>query len=124
MTFWLTGTEDGVMCNLSSPSFLEWDAMTLFIESVMSRIAMTDYSPDPNMGVALLKSALAYQSQVIILLLLPPPFNKKNPETKILFRVNRNLKVERILILVLFLDQKFIHIQDRFFFFKFPFIKM
>ncbi|XP_065943324.1 exportin-5 [Magallana gigas] len=58
-----TGTEDGVMCNLSSPSFLEWDAMTLFIESVMSRIAMTDYSPDPNMGVALLKSALAYQSQ-------------------------------------------------------------
>lgn len=112
------------MCNLSSPSFLEWDAMTLFIESVMSRIAMTDYSPDPNMGVALLKSALAYQSQVIILLLLPPPFNKKTPETKILFRVNRNLKVERILILVLFLDQKFIHIQDRFFFFKFPFIKM
>lgn len=69
------------MCNLSSPSFLEWDAMTLFIESVMSRIAMTDYSPDPNMGVALLKSALAYQSQVIILLLPPPPFikNKTKP---------------------------------------------
>lgn len=91
--------------------------MTLFIESVMSRIAMTDYSPDPNMGVALLKSALAYQSQVIILLLLPPPpFNKKNPETKILFRVNRNLKVERILILVLIVVKKFNHIQDRFFF--------
>lgn len=68
MTFDWTGTKDGVLCNLSSPSFLEWDAMTLFIESVMSRIAMTDYSPDPITGVALLKSALAYQSQVIILL--------------------------------------------------------
>lgn len=68
MTFYWTGTKDGVLCNLSSPSFLEWDAMTLFIESVMSRIAMTDYSPDPITGVALLKSALAYQSQVMILL--------------------------------------------------------
>lgn len=84
MAFWLTGKEDGVMCNLSSPSFLEWDAMTLFIESVMSRIAMTDYSPDPNMGVALLKSALAYQSQVItgILLLTPPRFIKKKKPHK------------------------------------------
>lgn len=63
------------MCNLSSPSFLEWDAMTLFIESVMSRIAMTDYSPDPVTGVALLKTALAYQSQVMILL-LPSPLEK------------------------------------------------
>lgn len=68
MIFDWTGTKDGVLCNLSSPSFLEWDAMTLFIESVMSRIAMTDYSPDPITGVALLKSALAYQSQVMILL--------------------------------------------------------
>lgn len=40
--------------------------MTLFIEIVMSRIVMTDYSPDPEVGVALLKSALAYQSQVRI----------------------------------------------------------
>lgn len=52
--------------------------MTLFIEIVMSRIVMTDYSPDPEVGVALLKSALAYQSQVRISFLCsikitPPP---------------------------------------------------
>ncbi|XP_061183399.1 exportin-5-like [Saccostrea echinata] len=58
-----TGTDAGELCNLSSPSFLEWDAMTLFIESVMSRIGLTDFTPDPDVGVALLKSALAYQSQ-------------------------------------------------------------
>ena len=43
--------------------------MTLFIEIVMSRIVMTDYSPDPEVGVALLKSALAYRSQVRIFFL-------------------------------------------------------
>ncbi|XP_056022649.1 exportin-5-like [Ostrea edulis] len=58
-----TGTETNGLCNLSSPSFLEWDAMTLFIECVMSRIGMTDFTPDSDNGVALLKSVLAYQSQ-------------------------------------------------------------
>lgn len=60
----ILGTETNGLCNLSSPSFLEWDAMTLFIECVMSRIGMTDFTPDSDNGVALLKSVLAYQSQV------------------------------------------------------------
>ena len=52
-------------CNLSSPAFLEWDALTVFLESVMSRLHSTDKPKPPTEdGIRLLKAVLAYDSQV------------------------------------------------------------
>ena len=52
-------------CNLSSPSFLEWDALTVFLESVMSKVNLPKQpEADIQKGIALLKSVLQYETQV------------------------------------------------------------
>ncbi|GAB1599827.1 exportin-5-like [Argonauta hians] len=57
------GTERG-NCNLSSPAFLEWDGLTTFLESVMSRlITSPNPQPDRAAGVQLLKQVLDYNTQ-------------------------------------------------------------
>ena len=54
-------------CNLSSPTFLEWDALTVFLESVMARLHSTDKPKPPTQeGIQLLRAVLAYDSQVNI----------------------------------------------------------
>ncbi|XP_053405652.1 exportin-5-like [Mercenaria mercenaria] len=51
-------------CNLSSPSFLEWDGLTVFLESVMCRMKL-DNQPQSCIddGISLLKAVLNYESQ-------------------------------------------------------------
>ncbi|XP_014667809.1 PREDICTED: exportin-5-like [Priapulus caudatus] len=57
------GSESG-MCSYSSPTFLEWDALTVFLESVMSRILSSDKEkPAAERGILLLKSVLLYDTQ-------------------------------------------------------------
>ncbi|KAK3595986.1 hypothetical protein CHS0354_032501 [Potamilus streckersoni] len=57
------GSENG-NCNLSSPSFVDWDAMTVFLESVMSKLMLSDQpKPDPKEGIQLLKVVLEYETQ-------------------------------------------------------------
>ncbi|KAK6181164.1 hypothetical protein SNE40_009086 [Patella caerulea] len=57
------GVEKGI-CNLSSPSFLEWDALGVFLESVMLRLmASTNDKPDTTEGIELLQRVLVYQTQ-------------------------------------------------------------
>ena len=60
----IAGSEGG-HCNLSSPSFLEWDALTVFLESVMSKFPLAA-EPKPAMmeGVELLRSVLNYDTKV------------------------------------------------------------
>ena len=73
-------------CNYSSPSYLEWDVLTIFLESVMSRIVVassenkdgnttthvsvstppTVISPPPDFSMGLLKDILAYDPLVSI----------------------------------------------------------
>ncbi|KAI0243017.1 Exportin-5 [Lamellibrachia satsuma] len=56
------GSERG-HCNLSSPAFLEWDALTVFLESVMSRLKLTDTPPSVQQdGTRLMKEALLYNT--------------------------------------------------------------
>ena len=58
------GSDSG-HCNLSSPGFIEFDAMTVMLESVMSRLESSDKpKPDLSQGINLLKAVLDYQSQV------------------------------------------------------------
>ena len=62
--FVLLGSDSG-HCNLSSPGFIEFDAMTVMLESVMSRLESSDKpKPDLSQGINLLKAVLDYQSQV------------------------------------------------------------
>lgn len=52
-------------CNLSSPIFLEWDALAVFLDSVMSRLPNTDKPKPPvEEGIKLLKAVLSYDVQV------------------------------------------------------------
>ena len=52
------GSDSG-HCNLSSPAYLEWDALTIYLESVLSQYLLTD-KPKPAVeeGIALLKAFL------------------------------------------------------------------
>ncbi|ESO90188.1 hypothetical protein LOTGIDRAFT_192362 [Lottia gigantea] len=57
------GVDKGI-CNLSSPSFLEWDALSVFLESVMLRLmASTNAKPETTEGIELLEQVLAYETQ-------------------------------------------------------------
>ncbi|KAK7492294.1 hypothetical protein BaRGS_00016391 [Batillaria attramentaria] len=50
--------------SLSSPEYLEWEAMTVFTESVMLRLFQSEKTlPDVNLGVQLLSQLLTYQNQ-------------------------------------------------------------
>ncbi|KAH3845887.1 hypothetical protein DPMN_088177 [Dreissena polymorpha] len=49
-------------CNLSSPSFLEWDSLTMFVEGVMSRLSLDDEN-QVHEGVDLLNLVLAFETQ-------------------------------------------------------------
>lgn len=51
-------------CTLSSPSFLEWDAASVCLESVMSRmfIAKAENKPEPHQGVSLLNRVLSFEA--------------------------------------------------------------
>ncbi|XP_041351091.1 LOW QUALITY PROTEIN: exportin-5-like [Gigantopelta aegis] len=51
-------------CNLNSPSFLEWDALTVFLECVMTRLPLSDKNqPDLSQGMVLLHNVLKYETQ-------------------------------------------------------------
>ena len=72
----LAGASEGGLCNLSSPSFLEWDAASIFLESVMQKIdksgsKFSETGPkfgddiiQPQDCVELLRSVLAFRTQV------------------------------------------------------------
>ena len=52
-------------CNLSSPSFLEWDSLTVFLESVMSRLMKSGASQSViTDGIQLLEATLAHETSV------------------------------------------------------------
>ncbi|KAJ8309385.1 LOW QUALITY PROTEIN: hypothetical protein KUTeg_014259 [Tegillarca granosa] len=57
------GAENG-NCKLTSPSFLEWDAMTVCLECVMAR-AMQSSGPLPDLkdGITLLQNVLSFQTE-------------------------------------------------------------
>ncbi|XP_064601794.1 LOW QUALITY PROTEIN: exportin-5-like [Liolophura sinensis] len=58
-----TATESG-NCNLSSPSFLEWDAMTVFLENMMTKLpSVTGDTSYMQEGIRLLKTVFVYQTQ-------------------------------------------------------------
>ena len=58
------GSERG-HCNLRSPAFLEWDALTVFLESVMSRLKLADTPASVQQdGICLMKAVLAYNTNV------------------------------------------------------------
>jgi hypothetical protein len=62
--FSIAGTETD-HCNLSSPSYIEWDAMTSFLESVMSRVSQSpEPQPDVQEGVQWLGAVLYYETKV------------------------------------------------------------
>ncbi|WAR18940.1 XPO5-like protein [Mya arenaria] len=65
-----TGDEKcGSICNLHSPSYLEWEALTLFFENVMSRLNLEKMSTtDTQDGVQLLKTVLVFNMQDPLLL--------------------------------------------------------
>ncbi|PVD26679.1 hypothetical protein C0Q70_14357 [Pomacea canaliculata] len=55
---------DKAPCSLSSPEYLEWEALTIFTESVMLRLFQSDKQlPDISLGIQLLQQLLAYQNQ-------------------------------------------------------------
>ena len=53
-------------CSLSSPSFLEWDAASVCLESVMARLFMSkaENKPEPQKGVDLLHNVLRFEADV------------------------------------------------------------
>ncbi|KAK2183970.1 hypothetical protein NP493_288g00016 [Ridgeia piscesae] len=56
------GSERG-HCNLSSPAFLEWDALTVFLESVMSRLKLSATPASVQQdGIRLMEEALVYNT--------------------------------------------------------------
>lgn len=51
------------LCNLFSPSFLQWDAVSQIVESVMGRTVQSDRAkPNAESGVKLLQQCLAYET--------------------------------------------------------------
>ncbi|XP_055878617.1 exportin-5-like isoform X2 [Biomphalaria glabrata] len=60
-----TGADaDRGICNLSSPSFISWDACSVFLEAVMSKLFVGDGDKSfVQEGIDLLHKALAYQMQ-------------------------------------------------------------
>ncbi|CAG2217281.1 XPO5 [Mytilus edulis] len=57
-----SGNDAANHCTLSSPSFLEWDAASCFLESVMSRlfVSKAENKPELHLGVDLLHSVLSF----------------------------------------------------------------
>ena len=57
---------DSNHCTLSSPSFLEWDAASVFLEGVMSRMftSKAENKPEPQQGVDLLNNVLSFEANV------------------------------------------------------------
>ena len=52
-------------CNLSSPSFIEWEALSAYLEAVMSKLRLTDENDsETGQGIILLKAVLKYETQV------------------------------------------------------------
>ncbi|VDI37941.1 exportin-5 [Mytilus galloprovincialis] len=59
-----SGNDAANHCTLSSPSFLEWDAASCFLESVMSRlfVSKAENKPELHLGVDLLHSVLSFEA--------------------------------------------------------------
>ncbi|XP_076324689.1 exportin-5-like protein Ranbp21 [Tachypleus tridentatus] len=58
------GSENG-FCHTSSPSYIQWSALALFLECVLSRILASDKpKPPAEEGIILLKTVLKYDTQV------------------------------------------------------------
>ena len=54
-------------CCMSSPEYLEWEALTVFTESVMLRLFQSEKTlPDVSLGIGLLNQLLTYQNQVCL----------------------------------------------------------
>ena len=54
-------------CSMSSPEYLEWEALTVFTESVMLRLFQSEKTlPDVSLGIGLLNQLLTYQNQVCL----------------------------------------------------------
>ena len=55
-------------CNLTSPSYLEWDALSVFMEcvikTVMSQNSVEKSTVPVHRGLELLRAVLAYNTQV------------------------------------------------------------
>ncbi|XP_059154978.1 exportin-5-like isoform X2 [Physella acuta] len=57
------GADKGI-CNLSSPSFISWDACSVFLEAVMSKLFLGEgEKPNVQEGIDLLHRVLEYQMQ-------------------------------------------------------------
>lgn len=60
--------EPEVECNINSPTFLEWEALSLVLESVLSRILVCLERPSVSSGLHLLELCLAYEPSDPLLL--------------------------------------------------------
>nr|XP_027206686.1 LOW QUALITY PROTEIN: exportin-5-like [Penaeus vannamei] len=57
------GQQDKQLCNLFSPFYLEWEALSQVLESVMSRVMQSEgYKPTAESGLELLRLCLSYQT--------------------------------------------------------------
>ncbi|GFN82344.1 cilia- and flagella-associated protein 36-like, partial [Plakobranchus ocellatus] len=80
--------EKGI-CNLSSPSFIAWDACSVFLEAVMSKVFLADgEQPNIQEGIDLLYKTLDYEMQdplilsaVLSCISALFPFLNHSPET-------------------------------------------
>jgi len=67
ITTLIVGVENG-NCKLASPSFIEWDAMTVCLESVMHHIRTSpDAKHDIQAGITLLSNVLQFQTEVLVI---------------------------------------------------------
>ncbi|XP_047474194.1 exportin-5-like [Penaeus chinensis] len=57
------GQQEKQLCNLFSPFYLEWEALSQVLESVMSRVMQSEsYKPTAESGLELLRLCLSYQT--------------------------------------------------------------
>ncbi|XP_074656091.1 exportin-5-like [Tubulanus polymorphus] len=61
------GNKSG-MCNSNSPSFIEWDALSVFLECVLTKINLSEATINNLEGIRLLKDTLAYETRDPVIL--------------------------------------------------------
>ncbi|KAK3092966.1 hypothetical protein FSP39_009455 [Pinctada imbricata] len=83
-------------CSLFSPSFLEWDAMTVCLECVISKLSNPKSIPELSTGVLLLNEVLNYQTQIFSAV----TFNQEGQTKSTRSRAVKNVRQHACSILV------------------------
>ena len=83
----VAGAADKDVCNLSSPSLLQWDALSVCLESVLQRLERANGDkPAPQRCIALLKAVLDFHTRVsrVTLLYVAPLLLSDEYQSRIL----------------------------------------